>query len=238
MDILLEIKDKLKEFSNPDKVEIHKRFIQVVEGGYGYGDIVWGISIPNQRIVAKMYSKELELPQVESLLRDEVHELRLTALLILVDKYKKAKDIEIKRTIVNLYLNNTNKINNWDLVDLSADKIVGAYFYEIGKTDILNSMAMMGTLWEQRIAVVSTLYYIRKGVFEPTFKLCKLLIDHPHHLIHKALGWMLREIGKKDYDVLFEYLRKYYRIMPRITLRYAIERYTPEIRDKFLKGVI
>ena len=238
MDPLIEIKVKLKALSDPNKIELFKKFIQVVEDGYGYGDEVWGVPVPEQRILAKLYSNHLELTQVESLLREEVHELRSTALLILVEKFKKAKDIESKSKIVNLYLKNTDKINNWDLVDLSADKIIGAYFYEMGKTEILDSMATSSSLWEQRIAVVSTLYYIRKGDFGPTFKICELLIGHPHHLINKALGWVLREIGKRDYDVLYEYLRKYYRFMPRVMLRYAIEKYSPEIREKFLKGVI
>ena len=147
------------------------------------------------------------------------------------------KKIE-KKKIVNLYLENTSRINNWDLIDSSADKILGAYLFEFDTTDILFSMATMGSLWEKRIAVVATWYHIRKDCFDPTFDLAKIFLDHPHHLIQKAVGWMLREVGKRSESRLFEFLKLHYCKMGRTMLRYAIEKFPKKKRDKFWKGGI
>ena len=173
-----------------------------------------------------------ELPEIEKLLKDPVHECRLTALLILIIKYQKAVEDE-KKKIIELYLNNTSYINNWDLVDLSSPRIIGDYYYSRNR-DILYSMVKNGTLWEQRIAVLSTYYFLKKKDFKEVLTFSEMLLEHKHDLIHKATGWMLREAGKMDLSVLTGFLDKHHKIMPRTMLRYAIEKLDKNERLKYM----
>lgn len=174
---------------------------------------------------------------VQLLLRSQVHEYRLTALVILVHKFEKAKDEADKKAIVDLYISNLEYVNNWDLVDSSADKILGAYLAERDRS-ILYRLARTNHLWSQRIAIMATFYFIRRNEFQDTLEIAKILLKHEHDLIHKAVGWMLREVGKRDFRVEYEFLKKYYKEMPRTMLRYAIEKFEPELRQQFLKGLI
>ena len=171
------------------------------------------------------------------LLDSEIHEHRLTALLILVYKYDKSNDEEDKSEIINAYLDNLSRVNNWDLVDLSADKLLGPYLFKRDKK-LLYRFAESDDLWKQRIAIMSTFYFIKNNQYEDTLKLAEILIQHKHDLIHKAVGWMLREIGNRDYQIEYEFLKKRYNDMPRTMLRYAIEKFDEEVRQAFLKGKI
>lgn len=230
-----EIISELEKYKNNEKAEFLPKFFMAYPGGYGEGDKFIGISVPEQRKIARKF-KDISLEEVEKLLYSEFHEYRLTALLILTYKYPKSDAAE-KEKIVKFYLNNTDKINNWDLVDSSAYKILGPHFYDKDKK-VLYDLAYSKDLWEQRIAILSTMYFIKKGKFEDTLKIAEILLNHEHDLIHKAVGWMLREVGKQDEKVEVDFLKKYYKSMPRTMLRYAIERFPKEVRKKYLKGEI
>ena len=227
-----DVKNELIKIGNNEKAEILSRFFKTAPGEYGEGDIFLGIKVPDQRKIAVQYS-DIDLTELVYLLKDPVHECRLTALLILVRKYEK-KEVE-RKEIVDFYLENTDFINNWDLVDLSAPKILGPWLYTRERS-ILYSLAESGDLWKQRIAVLATYFFIKKGDFSETFALSELLLNHKHDLIHKAVGWMLRETGKIDQNEEERFLKKHYKKMPRTMLRYAIERFDEEKRGKYLKG--
>ncbi len=227
-----DVKNELIKIGNNEKAEILSRFFKTAPGEYGEGDIFLGIKVPDQRKIAVQYS-DIDLTELVYLLKDPVHECRLTALLILVRKYEK-KEVE-RKEIVDFYLENTDFINNWDLVDLSAPKILGPWLYTRERS-ILYSLAESGDLWKQRIAVLATYFFIKKGDFTETFALSELLLNHKHDLIHKAVGWMLRETGKIDQNEEERFLKKHYKKMPRTMLRYAIERFDEEKRGKYLKG--
>ncbi len=231
------IKNELRQFINPEKAAFLPGFFKAYPGGYGEGDLFIGVTVPHLRTVAKKYYKTISLEETENLLRDAVHEYRLTSLCILMYKFGKLKREEEKKQIVDLYLKNLDCVNNWDLVDLSADKILGAYL-EDKERDLLFELAVSGNLWKQRIAIISTFHYIRKGCFADTLALVKMLLNHRHDLIHKAAGWMLREIGKRDFEAEYTFLQEHYRVMPRVMLRYAIEKFDPELRADFLQGKI
>ena len=207
-------------------------FFKTAKGAYGEGDKFVGIPVPKTRSVAKQYvyvAPEDVLP----LLSDAVHECRLLALLIWVAQFPKSDKLRRKR-IFDLYLSNTDKINNWDLVDLSAYQIVGEYLRDKDHTPLYR-LAESGYLWEQRISIVATWKYIREKQFEDTLYLADKLLQHPHDLIQKAVGWMLREVGKRDKAVLLHFLESRYQIMPRTMLRYAIEKFSPEERAFYMK---
>lgn len=231
------VKKDLKKYIDPEKAKHYPKFFQTFEGGYGEGDKFIGVTVPNQRKVAKKYYKTISLKDVEKLLQQDIHEYRQTALFILTYKYEKLKEMKKKKEIVDLYISNTNHINNWDLVDSSAYKLLGDYLLNKDKK-LLYELAKSSNMWEQRIAIISTLKFIKKGNYEDTLKISKLLLNHEHDLIHKAVGWMLREVGKKDYDVEYGFLVKHYSNMPRTMLRYSIEKFDEEVRQKFLKGKI
>lgn len=228
------IDQDLQSLANPQKAKILQGFFKTGPGQYGEGDIFLGIIVPEQRKVAKKHI-DLSLPEIQNLLDSKIHEYRLTALFILVDKYKKA-DHNGKKEIVNFYLKNAseNNINNWDLVDLSAPNIVGDFLLDNDRK-ILYNLAKSKDLWEKRIAILSTFAFIRKGDFSDTLKISEILLNDKHDLIHKAVGWMLREVGKKDQKVLEEFLDKHCRVMPRTMLRYAIEKFDEEKRKTYLK---
>jgi len=222
----------LMENSNPEKIKILSSFFKTGKGQYGEGDIFIGLTVPCNRKIAEQFCEE-NFDVIKILLHDPIHEFRLSALLALVKKYKKVKNEEDKSRIINFYLSNTRYINNWDLVDLSCPYLLGQHLINHSR-EILNQLSESKNMWEQRIAIVSTITLIRNGLFEPTLELCDKYINHTHDLIHKASGWMLREIGKKDKSVLKEYLVARAQQMPRTALRYAIERLSPEDRKHYL----
>ncbi|MDR1696105.1 MAG: DNA alkylation repair protein [Endomicrobium sp.] len=223
----------LKSLGDKKFAEHHAVFFQTHKGGYGEGDLFWGLRVPQQRTVAKKYYEEITLKETEKLLRDKIHEARFTALAILGEKYKKAGGKE-KKAIVKMYLANTKYINNWDLVDLSAPNIAGAFWFDSGIGDMMK-LAKSGNLWRERIAMLSTLYFIRRGRLKETFDLAEMFLDHKHDLMHKAAGWMLREAGKEDIKSLRAFLDKNGKKMPRTMLRYAIEKFPEKERKKYLK---
>jgi len=232
---LSEIRKKIQKHKNPTQAINLQRFFKTGKGEYGEGDIFYGIKVPVQRTIAKQF-KDLSLDAVKSLILSKVHEERLIAAFILVDQFNRG-DEKKKKNILNFYLKNRKGINNWDLVDLSAPKIIGAYLIDKEK-DLLYKFARSKDLWEKRIAIISTQTFIRKYSFEDTLKISKILLNDKHDLIHKAVGWMLREVGNRDLQTEEEFLKKHYKLMPRTMLRYAIEKF-PELKRKaYLKGII
>lgn len=223
------VRARLQALADPVRATGQRRFFKTGVGQYGEGDIFWGIRNAEVRSVAKE-AKALPLPQVEALLEDPVHEVRLCALLLLVEQFRRA-DAARQKGIVALYLRRTDRVNNWDLVDLSAS-LLGQWLWDKDRS-LLGQLAE-GGLWEQRIAVVSTLEFIRRGDFAETLRLCRRLLRHPHDLMHKALGWMLREVGKRDEAVLRAFIEQHGVEMPRTMLRYAIERLPREEREALL----
>jgi len=229
--MLAEIKKDLSQLSNREKAKQLSGFFKTGKGQYGEGDIFLGIPVPEQRKVAKRYI-DLPLNNLQELLSSKIHEHRLTALLILISRYGKA-DNSSKGEIFGFYLKNTENINNWDLVDLSAPKIVGDYLFN-KDTSILFKLAKSDNLWERRIAILSTFKFIRNNDFEDALSISKLLLHDEHDLIHKAVGWALREIGKRDRETEERFLSKYCMEMPRTMLRYAIERFDENKRKLYL----
>lgn len=229
-----DILNDLKLLSNKEKREFLPRFFKTGKGEYGEGDIFWGITVPNIRLVAKRYFKEISLEQIEYLLNNEVHEVRLTAYIILTYKFEKG-DMNTKREIYNFYIKNLEGCNNWDIVDLSCYKILGEYLY-ISKesVDVLYDFAKSKDMWKQRISIVSTFPFIKENEFKHTLEISKILLKSKEDLIQKAIGWMLREVGKRDIDVLREFLNENIKGMSRTTLRYSIERMEEVERKRYL----
>lgn len=228
--MLKQLKKDLRIFARPEKVKAYQRFFKTGPGEYGEGDIFIGVTVPNTRCVAKKY-RDLSFADVSSLLKSRVHEERLAALLILIEQFKKA-DAKKQEKIYKFYLSNTKYINGWDLVDLSAHKIVGPYLKDKPK-DILKKLARSNSLWERRIAVISTFHYINQGNSALSLEIAEMLLKDDHDLIHKAVGWMLREIGKRCSEkILTGFLDKHTTQMPRTMLRYSIEKF-PESKRKY-----
>ncbi len=235
MNIINTIKKELNHFNDKKRGEALPRYFQAYPGGYGEGDKFIGVTVPNQRAVSKTYYKNINLNELEQLLWEPIHEYRLTALFMLILKYQTSKDESLQKEIVELYLKNIERVNNWDLVDSSAHLILGPHLMN-GNRQLLYELAKDNNLWVQRIAIIATLHFIRNGQFDDTLSIAEILLNHKHDLIHKAVGWMLREVGKKNYEVEHAFLIKHYNNMPRTMLRYAIERFPEEIRQGFLKG--
>jgi 3-methyladenine DNA glycosylase AlkD len=227
----LGVKEDLEKLSDSKKALNYSRFFKTGKGEYGEGDSFLGVVVPKQRDVAKKY-QELSLKDIQKLLSSKIHEHRLTSLFILISKFNKAEE-KLKKEIYDLYLANTKNINNWDLIDLSAPNIVGQYLFD-RKRSILLKLAKSKSLWEKRIAMLSAYYFIKNNQFEDALKIAEILLNDQHDLIHKAVGWMLREVGKKDQKVEEEFLEKHYLKMPRTMLRYAIEKFTPEKRKYYM----
>ncbi|MBL7053743.1 DNA alkylation repair protein [Patescibacteria group bacterium] len=229
---LISLKKELKVLKNPDKAIILSRFFKTGPGQYGAGDIFLGITVPEQRKVAQKYTN-LKLKDLQILLKSKIHEQRLTCLVILTNQFKQA-DVGRQKQIVNFYLKNARNVNNWDLVDITASNILGVWL--MGKKDksILYKLAKSKNLWERRIAMVSTFQFIKNNQFNDTLKLAQIFLKDKHDLIHKASGWMLREVGKRDKKTLEEFLKKQAHIMPRMMLRYAIEKFSKEKRKFYL----
>jgi len=223
----------LKNLSDVKKACLYMRFFKTGKGEYGEGDQFLGITVPNTRAVAKKY-KKISLNDLQKLLESKIHEYRLCALMILRTQYETAKTHKEKKMIVNFYLKNTKNINNWDLVDLSCAYIIGNWLVDKDRK-ILYTLAKSEDLWERRIAIISTAWFIRENQLDDTLKISKMLLPDQHDLIHKAVGWMLRELGKRDQKKLEEFLEKNIRKMPRTMLRYAIEKFDEKKRKYYLK---
>ncbi len=232
---LEDLEKDIKKAANKKRAKVLQKFFKTGKGEYGEGDIFLGITVPETRKIAKKYI-DLDILSIDLLLNSKIHEERLLALLILVENYKKSND-ERKYQILDFYLRNTKKINNWDLVDLTADKILGDYLNDKPK-DILYNLAQSSNLWERRIAIISTFYFTKNNQFDETQKIAEILLNDKHDLIQKAVGWMLREIGKRDKKTLKDFIKINYKKMPRTTLRYAIEKFPEEERQKYLIGEI
>ena len=226
------ITNELQALSDAEKREIFPKFFKAGKGEYGEGDRFLGVTVPNIRAIAKQY-KNISLNEIRELMQSEWHEVRLCALLIMVEKSKK-KDEALRQQLFDLYLSQTDRINNWDLVDLSCRFIVGEYLLDKSR-DILYQLAHSPLLWDNRIAIVSTYAFIRKGQLEDTYALSDLMMQHPHDLMHKAIGWMLREAGKRDSERLYDYVMSHRADMPRTMLRYAIEKFSPTERSILMK---
>ena len=225
----------LLDAADDKQAEILKRFFKTGKGQYGEGDDFLGIKVPVNRKIVKN-NLDLNTNELGLLLRSKYHEERLAALFVIVEKYSRASETE-KEEIFDFYMNNRKGINNWDLVDLSAPAVVGAYLYNKDKS-VLFEFAKSRSLWDRRIAVISTFYFIKKGEFDVTLQIAEILLKDKHDLIHKAVGWMLREIGKRDLRTEESFLEKYYKVMPRTMLRYAIEKFPQRKRQRYLKGKI
>lgn len=234
--MLSKIKQELKSLADPKQAALLQLFFKTGPGEYGEGDIFLGIKVPEQRKVAKKYC-DLRLNDLTKLLKSKIHEERLVALLILTSKYQKAakKNNEKEQTkLFNCYLSNTKYINNWDLVDLTAHKILGHYLLNKNRK-ILYKLAKSNSLWEKRISVIATFEFIRNEQYDDSIKISEILLNDEHDLIHKAVGWMLREVGKKNQAVEEKFLKKYHKTMPRTMLRYAIERFNDKKRKFYMK---
>ena len=226
------ITKKLQALSNAEKREIFPKFFKAGKGEYGEGDRFLGVTVPNIRAIAKLH-KDISIEEIRELIQSEWHEVRLCALIIMVEKSKK-KDEALRKELFNLYLSQTKRINNWDLVDLSCRFIIGEYLLDKSR-DILYHLAQSPLLWDNRIAIVSTYAFIRKGQLEDTYALSDLMMQHPHDLMHKATGWMLREAGKRNPERLYDYVMSHRADMPRTMLRYAIEKFSPKERAILMK---
>lgn len=227
---------ELKKLSSAKKAKASARFFKTDPGQYGEGDKFIGVSVPDQRKVVKKFST-LALLEISKLLNSQIHEERLVGLLILVSQFQTA-DEKTKKQIYNFYLKNIRRVNNWDLVDASASYIVGSYLFDKPRT-VLYKLAKSKNLWERRIAIIATLAFIVKGKSRDTLKIAVLLLNDKEDLIQKAVGWMLREVGKRvSCEELEGFLKKHYKIMPRTMLRYSIEHFPSDIRQKYLKGQI
>ena len=232
---LSNLKNELRDKADPEKAKILRGFFKTGRGEYGEGDLFRGIKIPVLRKLAKNF-QDLPRAGVQELLTSKFHEDRMLALLLLMAHYAKADDAGRKH-IFALYLGSTRYINNWDLVDVTAPHIAGHYLMDKTR-EPLYCLARSEMLWERRIAIIATFYYIRQNRFDDTLKIAGMLIEDPHDLMHKAVGWMLREVGKRDLQAEEKFLKTNYRQMPRTMLRYAIERFPEAKRRKYLAGTM
>jgi 3-methyladenine DNA glycosylase AlkD len=227
-----QVKAELERLSDPEHATKLQRFFKTGKGDYGEGDVFIGVRVPDQRRTAKKY-RNISLTDILELLRSEIHEHRLTALFILTEQFNKG-DEKARHQIVDLYLGNTAYVNNWDLVDSSAHKILGAWLVDKPRA-VLYDLARSESLWERRISIISTFAFIHRGDLRDAIALAGALVDDGHDLIHKASGWVLREVGKKDQSILEEFLLDHFETMPRTMLRYAIERLPDERRRFYMR---
>ena len=232
---LLNIQNELRRLSNKEIAEHSQRFFKTGKGQYGEGDIFLGIRVPVLRKTAKKY-QGISIDEIALSLKSKFHEERLLSLLMLVAIFKKANSKD-RKAVYTLYLDNTRFINNWDLVDSSAEHIIGAYLREVDKKPIYR-LAKSHILWERRISIMSTFHFIKYNEFVDSLRISKILLHDKEDLIHKAVGWMLREIGKRDLETEEEFLREYYKQMPRTMLRYSIEKFPEPKRQRYLKGQV
>ncbi len=224
---------ELQQFADPIKAEHSKRFFKSGKGEYGEGEIFLGINVPNQRKIAKKYA-QMPLSEIEILLQNKYHEARLTAVMLLVYRINTCSDLELE-PVVQLYLKNLEFVNNWDLVDSSCHQILGR-FLEHKERDLLYDLAKSESLWERRIAMITCFYFIKKNDFNDALAIAEILLNDKHDLIHKAVGWMVREIGNRDLETEKQFLDKHFKKMPRTMLRYAIEKFEEPLRLHYLLG--
>lgn len=223
----------LRQLATPLKAKGALRFFKSGPGEYGEGDLFLGVSVPEVKGLARIYI-DLEFPEILRLLNSPYHEVRLLGLTILVLNYEKSKNARLQKKIADFYLKNRGAANNWDLVDLSTYKILGHYCYFQGDSKTIMKLAKSKHHWDRRIAIVSTLAYIRQGETKLTFALAQSLLNDPEDLMHKATGWMLREAGKRDQNALLKFIDKFGKQMPRTMLRYSIEKFPQATRLKIL----
>lgn len=228
---LITLKKTIRAAADSKKALVMKGFFKTGKGHYGEGDIFLGLTVPISRRIARNYA-DLPAGDIKKLLASTIHEDRLIALLIMVDRFTNGIE-RVRKEMYDLYLASTKYINNWDLVDLSAAKIVGPYI-ENRPRQVLRTLARSKDLWQRRIAIVATYYFIKQDDFFDTFAIAKQLLSDRHDLIHKAVGWMLREVGKRSLSTLRQFLDDYKNKLPRTTLRYAIERFPEAERKKYL----
>ena len=231
-DVILQ---KLYDLSDPKTAAVQLRFFKTGKGQYGEGDRFLGVTLPQTRRVVKEFFMRADWKDLEKLFASKWHEARACAVLILVAKFEKAQTEKERREIFDFYVVHLPRVNNWDLIDISAYKIIGAFLADKPDRSILFKLAQGENLWEQRASIVSTMLLVKRGEFGPTLKLAEKFFTHEHDLMHKATGWLLREVGKKDERVLCEFLGTHATHMPRTMLRYSIEKLTPE-QKKFYMG--
>ncbi len=227
------LEQRLLKTKDPARAKILSHFFKTGTGEYGEGDIFLGIVVGKSRSIAKEFSV-LSLTDIQKLLNSPWHEFRLVALLILIQKYNESDSKTKKEQIIKFYLKNLKNINNWDLVDLSCSYLLGSYLFDKDRK-VLYKLAQAKSMWSRRIAMVTTYYFIKNNDLDDTFKLAEILLNNKEDLMHKAVGWMLREAGKRDKVRLEKFINKYIKIMPRTTLRYAIEKFPEEQRQRLLK---
>jgi len=232
----------IKKSANSHKAQHFQRFFKTGVGEYGEGDLFLGLTVPEQRLIVKKFADQIVLEDLAILIVSPYHEIRLVSLLLLVELFQQARDQKEKKQLVDFYLAHSTYINNWDLADLSAYKIVGQYLFEINQEKnsqktpkVLIKLARSSLLWDRRIAILSTFPFVKAGQFLPTLELAKILINDQEDLMYKAVGWLLREVGKQDEKILTDFLDQYTLQMPRTMLRYAIEKFPDEKRQSYLK---
>jgi len=228
--------EEIRELADEEIAKHSLRFFKTDKGEYGYGDIFLGVRAPKIRLIAKKHIN-LSIADMKILIKSKYHEERFLGLIILVNKYSKAKDKKTKNQLYNIYISSFKYINNWDLVDVTCSHVIGKHLMDKDRS-ILYTWAESEDLWTKRIAIVSTHCFIRKNDLQDTFKIAEILLNDNHDLIHKAVGWMLREAGKRDLEKEEIFLKKHYNTMPRTMLRYAIERFPEAKRQGYLKGTI
>lgn len=237
METIKTIKIELDRHVNFERAANGPRYFKAGPGDYAEGDQFLGVANPDLRKLSKQFWAEVRADELAQLLLDSIHEVRLLAVFMLVEKFNKTKPVAAKEQWVNLYLKCVEGINNWDLVDSSAHLILGRWL-EDKPRDLLYEFALTDHLWKQRIAMIATAWYIRKGDFADALKIAEILMHHTHDLIHKAVGWMLREIGNRDFKTEEAFLKQHYKTMPRTALRYAIEKFPEDLRKAYLHGDI
>ncbi len=231
-----QVQQELRKLAKPEKIPIYQNFFKTGPGEYGEGDIFIGVTVPDTRKIAKQFAN-LEFSEIIPILKSKIHEDRMCGLLILVYKFQKAESKKEQEDIVNFYLKHKYAGNNWDLIDCVVDKILGAWLIDKDKS-ILYNFAKSDNLWEKRMSIISTFAFIKINHFSDTIKISEILLKDKHDLIHKAVGWMLRELGKRDIKTLESFLKKHYKQMPRTMLRYSIEKFPEKVRKEYLNGEI
>jgi len=232
----MKAREEIRALADKEIAQHSLRFFKTGKGEYGYGDIFLGVRAPKIRLIAKKHI-DISIADMKTLIQSKYHEERLLGLIILVNKYSKNRDKKTRNQLYKIYVSSFKYINNWDLVDVTCPHVIGKHLMDKDRS-ILYTWAKTEDLWTKRIAIVSTHCFIRKNELQDTFKIAEILLHDTHDLIHKAVGWMLRESGKRDIEKEEDFLKKHYRTMPRTMLRYAIERFPEPKRQKYLKGTI
>jgi len=225
--------EELRTLADEKKAKEMTKYFKTGYGEYAHNDVFLGVVTQKIRDIAKKHFAKANLSQAAYLLKSKYHEIRRAGIEILVFKMSKEYDETKRQKIATCYLNNIDGVNNWDLVDASAPQILGAFLNDKDKS-ILYEFAVSDNLWKQRIAIISTLHFIRRGNFEDTLAIIEMVMDSKHDLIHKAIGWMLREVGKRDFETELKFLDKYAPTMPRTALRYALERFDEDLREYYM----